>query len=226
VDILKSEDFQNCLILVDKPLNWTSTAIVNLFKKGFNIKKIGHAGTLDPKATGLLILCTGKKTKQAKDFLELDKEYQGIIKIGVKTKTFDAESEEEYVADPSVVSDEMINNVAETFLGEIEQIPPIYSAIKYQGKPLYHRVRKGQKYEIRSRTVKIYSFSVERIKVDEIRFSLVCSKGTYVRSIANDFGKKLGVGGYLKELRRVRIGDFDLEGLNQQYQEIKFKFVD
>lgn len=226
MDILKNEDFQNCLFIVDKPLNWTSAAIVNLFKKGFNIKKIGHAGTLDPKATGLLILCTGTKTKQARNFLELDKEYEGVIKIGARTRTYDSESEEEYVANPAVVSDETINKVAEAFVGEIEQMPPVYSAIKYHGKPLYHRVRRGQKYEIKSRKVKIYSLSVKRLKVDEIAFKLVCSKGTYVRSIANDFGEKLGVGGYLYELKRVRIGKFVLEGLDQEYQGVRFKFVE
>lgn len=226
MNILKDEDFQNCLLIVDKPLNWTSAAIVNLFKKEFNIKKIGHAGTLDPKATGLLILCTGDKTKQAKDFLELDKEYEGIIKIGVRTKTYDSESEEEYVKDPAFISDEMISEVAKMFSGEIEQTPPIYSAIKYHGKPLYYRVRKGQKYEVKSRKVKIYSFNVKRVTVNEIAFRLVCSKGTYVRSIANDFGDKLGVGGYLKELRRVRVGNFVLEGLNYEYQKIRFKFVE
>ncbi|MGB9697056.1 MAG: tRNA pseudouridine(55) synthase TruB [Ignavibacteria bacterium] len=226
MDIPKGENYQNCLFIVDKPLDWTSAAIVNLFKKGFNIKKIGHTGTLDPKATGLLILCTGDKTKQAKDFLELDKEYEGVIKIGARTKTYDSESEEEYVADPSVVSNEMLNKVTETFLGEIEQIPPVYSAIKYRGKSLYYRVRKGQKYEIKPRKVKVYSFNIRRLKVDEIAFRLVCSKGTYVRSIANDFGEKLGVGGYLRELRRIRIGEFVLEGLNREYQNINFKVVE
>lgn len=226
MNILKSEYFQNCLFIVDKPLNWTSAAIVNLFKKGFNIRKIGHAGTLDPQATGLLILCTGEKTKLAKDFLELDKEYEGIIKIGVRTKTYDSESEEEYVADPAGITDEMINKVAETFLGEIEQIPPVYSAIKYRGKPLYHRARMGQEYEIKPRRVKIFSFSIKRLKIDEVAFRLVCSKGTYVRSIANDFGEKLGVGGYLRKLRRIRIGKFVLGELDQQYQDIRFKFVE
>ena len=190
-----------------------------------NIDKIGHAGTLDPRATGLLILCTDKMTKIISKFMDLDKEYTGIIKIGATTKTFDTESEEENHKDTEHITDEEIQKLKELFTGEIEQIPPMHSAIKFQGKPIYKLARKGKSIELKPRKILIKSFEISKIKKDEILFKVLCSKGTYIRSLANDFGEKLGVGGYLKSLRRTRIGDFTTENLDDEIREIKFRVL-
>ena len=210
------------IILTDKPLNWTSTDVVRFLKKNLSLTKVGHAGSLDPRATGLLILCTDKMTKRINEFMDFEKEYQGIIRIGAKTKTFDTESEEEDIKDVSGIDEKMIENVRLTFLGDIEQIPPMHSALKLNGRPLYKLARKGQTVELKARKVVIKSFEAKRLNNEEIYFDIICSKGTYIRSIANDFGEKLGVGGYLKELRRTRIGDYNLDSMNEKAGEIKF----
>jgi len=217
--------FTDKIILADKPLNWTSTDVVRFLKKNLSLKKVGHAGSLDPRATGLLILCTDKMTKSINDFMDKEKEYQGIIKIGAITKSFDTETEEEDFKDVSSVTDEMIESTAQTFLGEIEQVPPMHSALKLNGRPLYKLARKGESVERKARKITIRNFDIKRLNSEEIFFNVVCSKGTYIRSIANDFGAKLGVGGYLKELRRIRIGDYNLENLNESAGEIKFRAI-
>jgi tRNA pseudouridine55 synthase len=217
--------FTDKIILTDKPLNWTSTDVVRYLKKNFSLKKVGHAGSLDPRATGLLILCTDKMTKSINGFMESEKEYQGIIKIGARTRSYDTETEEEDFKDVSGISDEIIEEVRNTFLGEIEQVPPMHSAIKLNGSPVYKLARKGKTVELKPRKVVIKKFEIKRLNPDEIYFSIVCSKGTYIRSIANDFGERLGVGGYLKELRRIRIGEYDLKNLDKSIGEINYNVL-
>ena len=214
------------IFLIDKPLDYTSADIVRIFKKDLNLKKVGHSGTLDPKATGLLILCSDKMTKKINEFIEYDKEYTGIIRIGAKTKSFDTESEEEEVIENFDFADEDIERVRKSFLGETEQIPPMYSAIKHKGKPLYKFARKGREIERSTRKITISEFEIKRINDTELRFRISSSKGTYIRSIANDFGERLGVGGYLKELRRTRIGNFKLEEFKETVRDIRFSIYD
>ena len=226
-----SQDIQNDppagkIFLIDKPLDFTSFDIVRIFKKSFNLKKAGHSGTLDPKATGLLIICSNKMTKKISEFIEYDKEYEGIIRIGATTKSFDTESDEENISDSINVSDEDIEKVRKSFLGEVEQMPPMYSALKHKGKPLYEMARKGHEIERAMRRIFVSDFEVKKLSETEIFFRISSSKGTYIRTIANDFGERLGVGGYLKELRRTRIGKFKLEGLDQEVKGIRFKILD
>jgi tRNA pseudouridine55 synthase len=217
--------FTDKIILTDKPLNWTSTDVVRFLKKSLSLTKVGHAGSLDPRATGLLILCTDKMTKRINEFMDFEKEYQGIIRIGAKTKTYDTESEEEEISDLSGINDEMVENIRISFLGDIEQVPPMHSAIKLNGRPVYKLARKGEKVDLKPRKVVIKQFEIKRLNPEEIYFSIVCSKGTYIRSIANDFGEKLGVGGYLKELRRIRIGKYDLSNLDEKTGEINYRVI-
>jgi tRNA pseudouridine55 synthase len=214
--------FTDKTILTDKPLNWTSTDVVRFLKKSLSLTKVGHAGSLDPRATGLLILCTDRMTKRINEFMDFEKEYQGVIRIGARTKSFDTESEEEDLTDVFHISEKMIMDVRDTFLGDIKQIPPMHSALKLNGRPLYKLARKGEMVELKPRDVTIKSFDIKRLSNEEIYFSIVCSKGTYIRSIANDIGEKLGVGGYLKELRRIRIGEYDLSNLNEKIGEINY----
>ncbi|MCX7832816.1 MAG: tRNA pseudouridine(55) synthase TruB [Ignavibacteria bacterium] len=213
-------------MLVDKPTDYTSADIVRIFKKKFKIKKIGHTGTLDPKATGLLILCTDKMTKEITKLIETEKEYEGIFRIGATTKTFDTESEEENIVPTKDISEELIILTAHSFIGESEQIPPIYSAIKYKGKPLYTHARKGKKVELKPRRIFISKFDVKKLNETEVYFKIICSKGTYIRTIANDFGQKLGCGAYLKSLRRTRIGNFVLENFNENLNGIPYKILE
>lgn len=213
--------YDNKVILVDKPLMWTSAKVTNKIKKTFRLKKVGHSGTLDPKATGLLVICTGKKTKIISGMIGLDKDYEGTIRIGAITPTYDTESEEQDIKDVSHITDELINQVREKFKGEILQVPPMHSAIKHKGKPIYKLARKGRTLELQPRSVNIKEFKTERISETEIRFFVSVSKGTYIRSLANDFGKELGVGGYLKTLRRLRVGDFDVKMLSENCEELE-----
>lgn len=212
--------YNNRVILVDKPLNWTSAKVTNKIKKTFNLKKVGHSGTLDPKATGLLVICTGIKTKTITEMIGYDKDYEGVFRIGAVTPTFDTESAETDIKDVSDVSDEQINKAASLFNGEILQIPPMHSAIKLNGKPIYKLARKGKTVNLEPRKVNIKKFSVERINSTDVKFFASVSKGTYIRSLANDFGKELGVGSYLKSLRRLKIGDFDINFLDNDFEEI------
>lgn len=222
-DKLKDTELKGNIYLVDKPLDFTSADIVRIFKKSFNLKKAGHSGTLDPKATGLLILCSGKMTKKISEYIEYDKEYEGSIKLGATTRSFDTENEEENIIDSFEISNEEIEETRKSFLGEIEQMPPMYSAIKFKGKPLYKIARKGREIERETRKIFVSDFEVKRINEKEIYFRISSSKGTYIRSIANDFGKRLGVGGYLKQLRRIRIGKYELKDLTEEVNGIKYK---
>jgi len=230
------DKYRNAIILADKPLDKTSTSIVNIFRKNLKLDKVGHAGTLDPKATGLLILCTDAKTKYIEKIMELEKEYSGVFRIGARTKSFDTETEEQDFADTSGISDELIKKSAETLTGEIFQLPPMFSAVKHKGKPLYKLARKGKTIERKLRRVYIKNFEIKKISDTEVWFNVICSKGTYVRTLAEDFGKLLGVGAYLKSLRRTRIGNYALEDsrsageknvidLNEDVCGIKYKVI-
>ena len=205
------------VLLVDKPLNWTSFQVVNkirwLIKQQFNIKKIkvGHAGTLDPLATGLLILCTGKYTKKIETYQAQLKEYTGTFTLGATTPSYDLESEIDQKFDISEISQEDILKNTQQFLGEIQQQPPIFSALKKNGKRLYEYAREGSKIDIPSRPVTIKEFQITKIELPCVEFRIVCGKGTYIRSLAHDFGRSLNNGAYLSSLRRTKIGEFRVE---------------
>ena len=205
------------VLLIDKPLNWTSFQVVNkvrwLIKQQFSIKKIkvGHAGTLDPLATGLLILCTGKFTKKIETYQAQVKEYTGTITLGATTPSYDLESEIDEKFDISGISEADILKNTQQFLGKIQQQPPIFSALKQNGKRLYEYAREGSKIEIPSRAVTITEFEITKIELPCIEFRIVCGKGTYIRSLAHDFGKSLNNGAHLSSLRRTKIGEFRVE---------------
>ncbi|MBP9927536.1 MAG: tRNA pseudouridine(55) synthase TruB [Cyclobacteriaceae bacterium] len=199
------------MLLINKPVGWTSFDVVNKLRYKLKIKKIGHAGTLDPLATGLLILCTGKMTKRIDEFQAQEKEYTGKFIIGQTTPSHDLETEVSEMKDISSISEEVIIQTAKKFLGTIQQIPPLHSAIKVDGKRAYKLARKGKDIELKPREVVISAFDILEIKKPAISFRIVCSKGTYIRSIARDFGNILGVGAYLTDLCRTRIGEFKLK---------------
>ncbi|MEG8946038.1 tRNA pseudouridine(55) synthase TruB [Rosettibacter firmus] len=199
------------IILINKPLKKTSFDVVHKIRKAVNVKKVGHAGTLDPMATGLLIVCTGKKTKEITTLSKLNKTYSGIISLGKTTPSFDLETDFDSEKDFDYVTEDMIYKVRDTFLGLIEQIPPMYSAIKKNGKALYKLARKGIEVEREPRKIFIYKFDINKIDLPDIYFEITCSSGTYIRVIAKDFGDKLGCGAYLKALRRTQIGDYCIE---------------
>tara|TARA_B100001146_G_C16200357_1_gene444107 strand:- start:4842 stop:5531 length:690 start_codon:yes stop_codon:yes gene_type:complete len=212
------EDFKNGqVLLIDKPLEWTSFQVVNkvrwLIKKRFGIKKIkvGHAGTLDPLASGLLILCTGKFTKKIETFQAQEKEYVATFHLGATTPSYDLETDVDQTFDISEITEEKIRNIVPNFLGTIEQQPPIFSAVKKEGKRLYEYARKGQEVDIPTRNVQIMTFEIIDISLPKVEARIVCSKGTYIRSLAHDFGKALNNGAYLSALRRTKIGDFSVE---------------
>jgi tRNA pseudouridine55 synthase len=175
------------------------------------IKKVGHAGTLDPLATGLLIVCTGKFTKRINDYMAQEKEYTGTFTLGAITPTYDLESEPMNLKDFSHLTKEEIEHASKQFIGEIQQVPPIHSAIKVGGQPVYKLARKGKEIQLEPRTVAIKEFEISTINLPIIEFRVVCSTGTYIRSLANDFGAALGVGGYLSQLCRTRIGNFHVK---------------
>jgi len=211
------EDFQNGqVLLIDKPLRWTSFQAVNklrwAIRTTFDIKKIkvGHAGTLDPLATGLLIICTGKFTKQINEYQGLEKEYTGTFTVGATTPSYDLETAIDSNYPVLHITDELIHETTSEFLGEIKQIPPIFSAISQGGERLYKAARRGEVVEIKSRIVSIYEFEITRIELPQIDFRVVCSKGTYIRSLAHDFGKALNSGAHLSSLRRTKIGNFSV----------------
>jgi tRNA pseudouridine55 synthase len=199
------------VMLIDKPLDWTSFDVVRKVRNMIKIKKVGHAGTLDPLATGLLILCTGKFTKRINEYMAKEKEYTGTITLGASTPTYDLESEPVDQCSINHLKEEIIRSATHKFTGLILQVPPIHSAIKINGKRVYELARKGQDVELEPRPVTIHEFEITAINLPEVNFRIVCSTGTYIRSIANDFGKELGVGGYLSKLCRTRIGEFKLE---------------
>lgn len=205
------------VLLIDKPLNWTSFQVVNKLRweirQAFKIKKIkvGHAGTLDPLATGLLVICTGKMTKQIDTFQGQIKEYTGTLVLGSTTPSFDLETEINETFPTDHITEELIQNATAQFTGETQQFPPVFSALKKDGKRLYEYARAGESVEIKPRTVHISEFEITNIKGINIDFRVVCSKGTYIRSLANDFGKALHSGAHLSALRRTKIGDFSIE---------------
>ncbi len=212
------EGFKNGqVLLIDKPLEWTSFQVVNKIrwqiKQQFNLKKIkvGHAGTLDPLATGLLILCTGKFTKKINEFQAQQKEYTGTFTLGGTTPSYDLETEIDKTYPTKHINNQLIQEVTQQFTGDIEQKPPIFSAIKKDGKRLYEHARAGETVEIESRKVTIYTFEITKINVPKIDFKISCSKGTYIRSIAHDFGLALNSGAHLSALRRTKIGDFSVQ---------------
>ncbi len=223
------EEIQNGRIfLIDKPLDWTSFDVVNKIRwnirKAYNLKKIkvGHAGTLDPKATGLLIICTGKLTKRIDEIQAESKVYTGTIKLGVTTPTFDTESEENETFPIDHISEEIIHETTKKFIGEIEQLPPAHSAVKVDGKRLYELARAGKEVELKPRQIKIYDFKITKIEMPFVQFEVHCGKGTYIRSLAHDFGKALNSGGYLTELRRTKIGNFSVDNAENEVLEKKF----
>lgn len=199
------------LILIDKPLDWTSFDVVRKIRSLIKIKKVGHAGTLDPLASGLLIVCTGKFTKRIIEYMGMEKEYTGSFTLGAITPTYDLESEPVEKRDISLITEANIHHATTFFTGEIQQTPPIHSAIKKDGKPVYLLARKGVDVKLEPRTITIKSFTIEKIELPVVYFKVVCTTGTYIRSLANDYGQQLGCGAYLSSLRRTRIGEFVAE---------------
>lgn len=216
---MTAEDFlEGQVLLIDKPLKWSSFQAVNklkyILKRQYNLPKkfkIGHAGTLDPLATGLLIVCTGKFTKRITEIQGQAKEYTGTFTLGATTPSYDLETEVDETFPTEHITSELIQQTVKQFLGEIDQKPPVFSAIKKDGKRLYEHAREGSEVEIAFRKTTIHEFEITRIVLPEINFRVVCSKGTYIRSLAYDFGKALNSGAYLSALRRTKIGDYSVE---------------
>ncbi|MEP6746098.1 MAG: tRNA pseudouridine(55) synthase TruB [Bacteroidota bacterium] len=198
------------MLLIDKPYQWTSFAVIKKVRDLINIRKVGHAGTLDPLATGLLIVCTGKFTKRINEYMAQEKEYTGTITLGAVTPTFDLEGEPKDIKDTSTVTEEQIANTTTQFKGDIMQVPPMHSAIKKDGVRVYELARMGQTIELAPRKLFIKEFDITAVEMPVVHFRVVCSTGTYIRSLANDFGAALGCGGYLSSLCRTRIGDYKL----------------
>ena len=216
---MQAEDFTNGkVILIDKPLTWSSFQAVNklkfVLKRKFNLSKrfkIGHAGTLDPLATGLLIICTGKFTKSINEIQAQEKEYTGTIKLGETTPSYDLETEVDKTFPTAHITEALLKETLLQFTGEIMQKPPVFSAIKKDGKRLYEHARAGEEVKIEARKTTIYKFELTRIELPEVDFRVKCSKGTYIRSLAYDFGKALHSGGHLTALRRTKIGNYSVE---------------
>lgn len=203
------------VLLVDKPLEWTSHDVVAKIRSNIKIKKVGHAGTLDPLATGLLILCTGKFTKRINEFMAQEKEYIGTITLGAETPTYDLESQPQHFKSTALIDRAQVEAASRLFTGDILQVPPIHSAIKQKGKPVYLMARKGQDVILEPRKISIHQFDIEDFKKTDhslvVSFRVVCSTGTYIRSLAHDLGQQLGCGGYLSALRRERIGAYAVQ---------------
>ena len=196
------------VILIDKPYGWTSFDVVKKIRNTLKIKKVGHAGTLDPLATGLLIVCTGKKTKEINFYQGLEKEYEGEMILGKTTPSVDLETDFESEKDVSHLSHDTIVKPVDKFIGHIKQVPPLYSAIKIKGKRGYNLARKGKTAKIEPKDVIINNFAIENISLPNVSFNVTCSKGTYIRSLVRDYGQELGVGACLSQLRRTRIGEY------------------
>ncbi len=213
----KTEIEEGQLLLIDKPLNWTSFDVVNKLRYalrkayGFKKLKVGHAGTLDPLATGLLLIAVGRKTKTINDLMGMDKVYTGTFKIGATTPSYDLETEVDQEWPTEGISEEDIQSATDQFKGLIDQVPPIFSAIKQGGKKAYEMAREGEKPELKSRKVMIHEFKVDAARFPEVDFEVKCSKGTYIRSLAHDFGAALNNGAHLTALRRVAIGPYSIE---------------
>ena len=207
-----TENFeQGQILLIDKPLRWTSFDVIQRLRKITGIRKIGHAGTLDPLATGLLIICTGKFTKRINEFMAQEKEYTGTFTVGATTTTYDLESEPENLKTFDYITAENIESARVNFIGGILQIPPAHSAIKIGGKRVYELARQGKEVKLEPRKITIKEFEITKIQLPLVYFRVVCSTGTYIRSLAFDFGGVLGCGAYLSSLCRTRIGEFTLE---------------
>ncbi len=209
--ITQQQVLDGMVLLVNKPLEWTSFDVIGKLRKIFRIKKIGHAGTLDPLATGLLIVCTGRFTKKINEYMGMEKEYTGTVTLGAVTPTFDLESEPENFKPFSHLTMKQAQSVLPSFMGTIDQVPPAHSAIKMDGKRVYELARKGQDVVMKPRTVTISKLEITALNLPQLQFRVVCSTGTYIRSLANDLGAALGTGGYLSELCRTRIGEFKVE---------------
>lgn len=210
-------DFEEgALLLVDKPVGWTSFDVVNKLRYALRSKlgikkiKVGHSGTLDPLATGLLIICTGKATKKINDLMGLDKKYSGEITLGASTPSYDKETEPDEYFETSYLTESSVLQAVLELKGEQMQVPPMYSAIKINGQPLYKKARKGKTVEVPARPVNIYNFEIKEFKLPLLKFEVHCSKGTYIRSLAHDLGKNLQNGGYLSELRRISVGSYHI----------------
>ena len=207
---------QGMLFLIDKPLGWTSFQVVNKIRwhlknqTGLKKLKVGHAGTLDPLATGLLLICTGKKTKTIHELQQKEKTYSGIICLGATTPSYDLETNIDAQFPIKHISDELVHDTAKSLTGEIQQYPPLFSALKKEGKRLYEYARAGEKTTLEKRTVIINKFDITHIKLPEVHFLVECSKGTYIRSLTHDFGKKLKSGAHLTSLKRIKNGNFSL----------------
>ena len=226
----KKQFLEGEVLLINKPLYWTSFQLVNklrwLIKINFGIKKIkvGHAGTLDPLASGLMIICTGKKTKEISQYQAAEKEYIATLKLGATTPSYDGETEETYFYPTKHISKELINKTCARFLGEIEQIPPIFSAIKVKGKKLYEIARRGNKVDIKPRIIRINELEVINMDLPYIKLRVSCSKGTYIRTLAHDLGKAMKTGAWLCELQRTKIGSETIKNaieINDFQQMIK-----
>ncbi len=224
---------EGALLLIDKPLAWTSFDVVNKVRfacrSAFGLRKfkVGHAGTLDPMATGLLLVCTGKMTKRVDEFMQLKKEYTGVLRLGATTPSYDAETPADWSGAIDHIAEADIVEAAANMVGAFEQVPPLYSAIKKQGKPLYKYARQGIDVEVAAKPVEVYGFEILQVDMPHVRFRIVCSKGTYIRSMAHDLGKKLHSGAYLTELCRTSIGHYRLEqawSLMELVQAIKEKY--
>ena len=219
---------QGQVLLIDKPLDWTSFDVVKRLRRLVKTRKIGHAGTLDPLATGLLILCTGKYTKRINEFMGQEKEYTGTITLGATTPTYDLESQPVNQRDYSgVTEDEVAGVIARQFTGEIWQTPPIHSAIKKDGKRVYELARQGKEVKLDPRRITIKEFAITDFRLPVLSFRVVCTTGTYIRSLANDLGASMGCGGYLSGLCRTRIGEFRVDqamsiATAERYIEEKF----
>lgn len=229
---MTAEDLQSGhIFLLDKPLDWTSFQAVNKMKyklkREFGLPKkfkIGHAGTLDPRATGLLIVCCGKFTKKIPEIQDAPKEYWAEIKIGVQTESYDTEKPEILHRDISHITEEQVKTALEKFIGEIDQTPPVFSAIKIDGKRAYDLARAGAEVEMKSRKTTILYIKDVKIEFPLVSFTVGCSKGTYIRSLAHDIGQELGVGAYLTQLRRTKIGEYSIENATADFLDNDFKF--
>jgi len=199
------------VVLIDKPLEWTSFDVIRRIRHLIKVKKVGHAGTLDPLATGLLIICTGKYTKKINEYMAREKEYTGTFTLGATTPTYDLESKPENFKPFENITEEQIGIATKSFLGEIMQVPPAHSAIKVDGKRVYELARRGKEVKLEPRKVFIKEFEITAIALPVVHFRVVCSTGTYIRSLANDFGEALTSGAYLSSLQRTRIGEFKIE---------------
>ncbi len=212
------------VLLIDKPLHWTSFDVVRKIRNALYIKKVGHAGTLDPLATGLLIVCTGKFTKKINEYMAQEKEYTGTFTVGAETPTYDLESEPFKQKSVHSFSEDDLRARAKQFTGNIMQVPPIYSAIKKDGKSMYELARRGDDIELSPRPVTVSEFSITNIDLPVVSFKIVCSTGTYIRSLAHDFGQAAGCGAYLSSLRRTRIGQFkvqDAKGVEEFVESLR-----